>query len=262
MNIITFLTDFGISSNYVAQMKGVTLSLIDATLVDITHDVTPHDIREGAFILQSTAPYFPIGTIHVAVVDPGVGTDRRNILITTKSQILVGPDNGLLIPAAYSLGDFTVYEITNKKYMLDSVSNTFHGRDVFAPVAAYIAKGISFEDIGNRINDYVDLNFGQGKVTDNIVIGKIIYIDRFGNLITNIAGDLLLKRLDYNKKIKISIGKKRIEIPFAKSYGFVKKGELLATIGSSNFLEIGINQGNVAKKLTVKPNDEVQIRFD
>jgi len=140
MNIITFLTDFGINSNYVAQMKGVTLSLVDATLIDITHDVAPHDIREGAFILRSTAPYFPIGTIHVAVVDPGVGTDRRNILITTKSQILVGPDNGLLLPAARMLGDFIVYEITNKKYMLGSVSNTFHGRDVFAPVAAYIAK--------------------------------------------------------------------------------------------------------------------------
>jgi len=262
MNIITFLTDFGINSNYVAQMKGATLSLIDATLIDITHDVTPHDIREGAFILQSTAPYFPIGTIHVAVVDPGVGTDRRNIFITTRSQILVGPDNGLLLPAAHSLEDFTVYEITNEKYMLDSISNTFHGRDIFAPVAAHIIKGISFEDIGNRIDDFVDLDFGDGKVADNTATGKIIYVDRFGNLITNIAGYLLLKRLDYNKKIKISIGKKRLVIPFVKSYGFVKKGELLATIGSSNFLEIGINQGNAAKKLTVKPDGEIQIQFD
>jgi S-adenosylmethionine hydrolase len=261
MNIITFLTDFGMNGNYVAQMKGAALSLTDATLIDITHDVTPHNVREGAFILQTTAPYFPVGTVHVAVVDPGVGTDRRNIFITARSQILVGPDNGLLLPAAHSLGDFTVYEITNGKYMPDSVSNTFHGRDIFSPVAARIIKGISFEDIGNRIDDFVDLDFGEGKVTDNTVIGKIIYIDRFGNLITNIAETLLLKHLDYNKKIKISIGKKRLELPFVKSYGFVKKGELLATVGSSNSFEISMNQGNAAKKLSIKEDDKVEILF-
>ena len=262
MSIITFLTDFGMNSNYVAQMKGVTLSLTDATLIDVTHAVTPHNIREGAFILQTAAPYFPVGTVHVAVVDPSVGTDRRNIFITTSSQILVGPDNGLLLPAARSLGDFTVYEITNEKYMLDSISSTFHGRDIFAPVAAYITKGVSFEDIGNKIDNFVDMDFGRGEVADNTATGKIIYVDRFGNLITNIAGDLLLKLLDYNKKIKISIGKKRIEIPFAKSYGFVKKGEFLATVGSSNFFEISMNQGNAAKKLNVKSDDKIQIRFD
>jgi len=122
MKIMTFLSDFGNQSSYVSQMKGVAMSMTDARIVDITHDVTPHDIHEGAFVLQTSVPYFPIGTVHVAVVDPGAGTTRRGIVVTTRTQILVGPDNGLLIPAARRLGDFTVYEIANPNLMLNAVS--------------------------------------------------------------------------------------------------------------------------------------------
>ncbi len=159
MKIMTFLTDFGTRNTYVAQMKAVALSLSDATLIDITHDVAPHDVREGAFLLQTAAPDFPVGTVHVAVVDPGVGTSRKGIVITTKSQILVGPDNGLLLPTARALGSFTVYEITNPKYMVSPISPTFHARDIFTPVAAHIVEGVSFEDIGSQIDDVVDLYF-------------------------------------------------------------------------------------------------------
>jgi len=262
MKTITFLTDFGMKSGYVAQMKGVASSITDARLIDITHDITPHDIREGAFVLRSSIPYFPVGTVHVAVVDPGVGTDRKGIIITTRSQILVGPDNGLLLPAARFLGDFTVYEITNEKYMLKSISNTFHGRDIFTPVAAHIVNGVPFEKIGTRINDFVDLDFGQGTITGKTATGKIIYIDRFGNIITNIDGKRLRQFLDYNTKIKTSIKDKSKEISFVKSYDFVKKGQFLTTIGSSNLLEIGVNQGNAAQKLGVKPDDQVKILFN
>jgi S-adenosylmethionine hydrolase len=261
MKIITFLTDFGIKSGYMSQMKGVAFSISDARLIDITHDITPHNIREGAFLLKTSTPYFPFGTVHVAVVDPGVGADRKGLLITTRSQILVGPDNGLLIPAARSLGDFVVYEITNEKYMLKTVSNTFHGRDIFTPVAAHITNGVPFEEIGKQIDDYVNLDFGEGKVTDKTAEGKIIYIDSFGNIITNIDGKKLRQFLEYNTKIKLSIKNKSKQVSFVKSYDFVKKEQFLTTVGSSNLFEIGMNRGNAAKKLGVKPDDLIKISF-
>jgi S-adenosylmethionine hydrolase len=244
-------------------MKGVALSMIDARIIDITHDITPHNIREGAFILKTSVPYFPVGTVHVAVVDPGVGTSRKGIVITTNSQILIGPDNGLLIPAARIFRNFTVYEINNPKLMLNSVSNTFHGRDVFTPIAAHILNGIFFEEIGPIIRNYVDLNFGVFEITNQSATGKIIYVDSFGNIITNINGFRLRQVLgDFNKKIILFIGKKQQEIQFVKSYNFVKKGELLATIGSSNLLEISLNQGNASKKINVKPDDDIKILFN
>jgi S-adenosylmethionine hydrolase len=261
MKLLTFLSDFGTKSNYVSQMKGVALSLTDARIVDITHDIAPQDIREGAFVLMSSIRHFPVGTVHVAIVDPGVGTERRGIVITTQTQILVGPDNGLLIPAARNLGDFTVYEITNPNLMLKTVSYTFHGRDIFTPVAAHILNGVMFDQIGPIINDFVNLDFGQFEVTEKTATGKIIYIDSFGNMVTNIDGFRLKQFLKYDEKIMLFIGDKRLKIPFVKSYNFVKKGEFLATVGSSNLLEISLNQGNAAKNLRVKNDEEIKILF-
>ena len=261
MKIMTFLSDFGNQSNYISQLKGVALSITDSKLIDITHDITPHNIREGAFVLLTTVPYFPIGTVNVAIVDPGVGTNRRGIVVTTRTHILVGPDNGLLIPVAHRLGDFTVYEITNPNLMLNSVSNTFHGRDVFTPVAAHILNGVEFEQIGPIVLDFVDLNFGGYEITDKSATGKVIYIDSFGDIITNIDGSRLSQVLNYNKQIMLFIGKKQIKVPFVKSYDFVKKGVLLSTIGSSNFFEIAINQDNASKKLKIKTDDEIKILF-
>ena len=262
MKIITFLTDFGMKSGYPAQMKGVVSSLTNAKYIDLTHDISPHNICEGAFVLRSSAPYFPTGTVHVAVVDPGVGTERRGLVITTRTQILIGPDNGLLLPTAHFLGDFYVYEISNKKYMLGSISNTFHGRDVFAPIAAHIVNGVHFEEIGKRIDDFIDLDFGAAKITNQMADGKVIYIDSFGNIITNIDGASLRDIVDYGRKIIVFIKRRRYELPFVKSYNFVKKGQYLVTIGSSDLLEIGMNQGNAALKLGVKHSDEIKILFD
>jgi S-adenosylmethionine hydrolase len=262
MKIITFLTDFGIKSGYPAQMKGVISSMTNARYIDITHDITRHNIYEGAFVLSTTVPYFPIGTVHVAVVDPGVGTKRRGIIVTTRSQILIGPDNGLLLPTAHILGDFAVYEIFNEKYMFSDISNTFHGRDVFAPIAAHIVNGIPFDEIGKRINDFIDLDFKSAKITSQAASGKIIYIDSFGNIITNIDEYQLRNILVYNNKIKIEIGGRKIELPFVKSYNFVRKGRYLINVNSINMIEIGINQGNAAQKLGVKPNDEIKIFFN
>jgi len=249
--IITFLSDFGSKDGYVAQMKGVALGISDARIVDITHEITPHNVSEGAFALRIVAPYFPLGSVHVAVVDPGVGTERKGIVVATRKHVLIGPDNGLLMPAAHFFGDFVVYEITNKKYMSSFLSNTFHGRDVFAPVAAHITNGVSFEEIGRKINDFVDLDFGRGERKGNIVVGKIIYVDGFGNVITNISADMVMEEICYDEKIRVQVGKNTVEIPFVRSYGFVKKGEMLATIGSSNFFEISINQARTYCKKVI-----------
>lgn len=262
MKIITFLSDFGYNSSYVSQMKGVALSITDAKLVDITHEIRPHDIHQGAFILQASVPYFPKGTVHVAVVDPEVGTTRRGIVVTTRTHVLIGPDNGLLIPTARKLGDFCVYEIKNPNLMLNNISNTFHGRDVFTPVAAHIQNGVTFEQIGPIITDFINFDFGRYEINDKSATGKVINIDRFGNIITNIDGNKLRQVLDYDKKILLFINNQNISIPFVKSYNFVKAGEYLSTIGSSNLFEIAINQDNAANKLKIKPNDEIKILFN
>jgi S-adenosylmethionine hydrolase len=242
-------------------MKGAALSITDAKIVDITHDISPHNIMEGAFVLRSAVPFFPEGTVHVAVVDPGVGTERKGIVITTPSQIFVGPDNGLLIPAAKYLGKFTVYEITNTKLMLPFVSYTFHGRDIFSPVAAHILNGVLFEHIGPVISNFVEIDFGDFKIDKSTASGKIIYCDGFGNIITNIDGLKFSNVSEFGKKITFFIGRKKFSAQFVKYYDFVKKGDILLTIGSSNFLEISINQGNAAKKLGVSPDDDVKILF-
>jgi len=259
MRLMTFLSDFGNNSSYVSQMKGIALNMTDATLIDITHNVSPHNIREGAFVLKTSVPYFPTGTVHVAVVDPGVGTARRGIVVATKTQILVGPDNGLLIPAARELGNFQVYEIKNPGILSNSISNTFHGRDVFTPVAAHILNGLYFRDIGPMIKDYVDLHFGTYEITPQTATGNVIYIDSFGNIITNIHGYRISNFLQYGKKLMLFIGDKQVEASFVRSYSYVNKGDFLTTIGSSNHLEISVNQGNAGNMLNVKPGDELKI---
>jgi len=168
----------------------------------------------------------------------------------------------LMQQEAHFFGDFFVYEITNKKYVLSSLSNTFHGRDIFAPVAAHITNGVSFGEVGSRINDFVDLDFGCRRSKDNVIVGKVIYIDRFGNVVTNISSGIIFKYIDYNKRVKLLIGRNTIEVLFVRSYGFVKKGDALASIGSSDFFEIGVNQGNASKKLSVKEGNVVKIMFD
>ena len=261
MKRITFLSDFGTKEGYVAQMKGVVSSITDARIIDITHEVAPHNIREGAFILWTTAPFFPLGTIHVAVVDPGVGTERKGLIITTKKQILVGPDNGILLPTAHLLGEFVVYEISNPRYMIHPLSRTFHGRDIFAPVAAYIARGVPFGQIGSKTSHFVDLKFNLGEHQGDRISGKILYIDRFGNLMTNIPAEILPEDME-QKKTTVVCGDRRWEhIPFVSTYGYVRQGEMLCTVGSNRFLEISVNQGSAAQALGLGVDAEIQLLF-
>lgn len=183
------------------------------------------------------------------------------MIVTTKKQILVGPDNGILLPTARLLGDFVVYEITNPKYMIHPLSRTFHGRDIFAPVAAYIARGVPFGEIGTPTKHFVDLQFDLGEHHGDRVVGEVIYVDRFGNLITNIPCDILPGEVE-QKKITVVAGDRRWEqIPFVSSYGYVKPGDLLFTIGSNRFLELSVNQGNAQQILGINVDAELQLFF-
>ncbi len=262
MRIITLLTDFGSKSGYVAQMKGVITSITpSARIIDITHDITPQNIREASFILKTTTPYFPVGSVHVVVVDPGVGTERRGIVVVTRKNILVGPDNGVLMPAAHQAGDFIVYEIKNREYMLNEISKTFHGRDVFAPVAAHILRGIPFESIGPRIEDYVDHQIWKAVFSDKEVYAIILHVDRFGNLVTNIDGGEFMEKIGFGDRIKLVIHGEERDVRFMETYGYAEEGEAIALIGSSGFLEISINQGDASKEFKVKPGDHLKISF-
>ncbi len=182
-------------------------------------------------------------------------------MIATKKQVLVGPDNGLLLPTAHLLGDFTVYEITNPKYMIHPLSRTFHGRDIFAPVAAYIARGVPFHDIGTVTTHYVDLRFTVGEHRGDRLVGKVLYIDRFGNLITNIPEEILPKEPS-GKTYSLAAGERRWDhLPFAHTYGLVRPGVVLLTVGSNHFLEISVNQGNAAQTLGLKEEDSIDLLF-
>ncbi len=250
-SIITLLTDFG--DLYPAVMKGTILRIDpDAKIVDISHNIPPQNIRAGAFALMYVAGRFPEGTIHVAVIDPGVGTGRRPIVIKGK-QIFVGPDNGLLIPAARSMGHFTVYEIP-PELCTPPVSFTFHGRDIFAPAAAHLSKGYDISEF-EQIDDFIELDFGEVYASRESLQGEIIYIDDFGNVITNIPGSLVLKNINSGDKVDL-LGK---QIPFVMTYD--EAPSELITIGSHNFLEISVKGGNASRLFRLNIGDVVQMTF-
>ncbi|KKF99465.1 SAM hydrolase/SAM-dependent halogenase family protein [Methanosarcina mazei] len=261
MPIISLTTDFG--DLYPAAMKAVILGITpDVQIVDVTHSIRQAGIREGAFALYSLVPYFPEKTVHIGVVDPGVGTSRRALAVKAgtagSKQFFVGPDNGLLIPAARRLGEMEVYEITNGDLMLNSgISATFHGRDIFAPVGAHLSKGLPIEEVGQKVSDFVDLDFGYFGVDGPFLMGKVVFADSFGNVITNIPEDAVLRFCTFGSKVEVN-GRK---VPFVQTYGLAGKKEALALIGSHGFLEIAVNQGSAELQFGLKGGDPVAIKI-
>ncbi len=256
--MITLTSDFGLKDPYVAEMKGVILTINpNATLVNITHDVEKFNVRAAAFMLASAVPFFPEGTVHLAVVDPGVGTQRRAILIQTKSSFLVGPDNGILILAAQKQGIEHIYQLTNPKFMLPKVSSTFHGRDIFAPAAAHLAKGVPPKDFGPEVQDPVMPEFSKVKIIDGSLVGQVLHVNGFGNIITNINE----KEMSENnaKTVNVESSHGSLRVPFGKAYAQAKPQEPVALIGSHGFVEIGLNQGNAAEKFHVKAGDRIKV---
>jgi S-adenosylmethionine hydrolase len=215
----------------------------------------------GAFVLASVAPYFPKGTIHVAVVDPAVGTRRLGILVITKHASYVGPDNGLLMLAAQRHGILDVHELTNRKFMLPRVSHTFHGRDVFAPVSAYLANGSSPAEFGPKINQYVVPKFAKPILKANILQGEIVHIDDFGNIITNLTKkDLKRLGLKPTELLLIKMKNKSLRVNLCNAYGEAVSKGALALIDSHGFLEVAINQGNAAEKFQMEAGDAIAVR--
>jgi len=262
MAVVSLLSDFGLKDPYVAEMKAVILSIYpEARTVDISHEIEKFNIRMGAFVLASAAPYFPNGTIHLAVVDPGVGTKRRPILVVTKHAFYVGPDNGLLMLSAQRQGISHVYHVTNKQYMLPRVSRTFHGRDIFAPTAAHLAKGHVPAEFGPEINDYVVPEFAEtGLKGKNVLLGEVLHIDDFGNVIINVSMKELKKiGIREGDMIHVKLKEDVITLKLCIAYGEVKAKQPLAIIGSHGFLEISVNQGNAARRFKVEIAETVQV---
>jgi S-adenosylmethionine hydrolase len=253
--MITLTTDFGLKDPYAAEMKGVILTINPkAAIVDITHGVDKFNIRMGAFMLASAAPYFPKGTVHLAVVDPGVGTERRAIVVQTKNAFFVGPDNGVLMLAAQAQGIEHIYELTNPRFMLSQVSNTFHGRDIFAPAAAYLDRGTAPQEFGAEITQPITPKFASVERKNGVLIGEVLHVDGFGNTITNIPGGL-----EHASAVKVSLHHVSLELPLTKTYAQAKPKEPAALIGSHGFLELALNQGSFAEKFRVNAGDRVEV---
>lgn len=255
--VVTLLTDFGLEDNFVGVMKGVILGINPRVrIVDITHNIKPQDIVGAAFLLRSSYKYFPKGSIHLVVVDPTVGSKRRAIIAKTKDYVFIGPDNGVL---SLALKDCKkIIHVTNSKYFLKPVSNTFHGRDIFAPVAGYLSKVIPPEKFGKEIKRYRKLDIPAVKKDKDKLVGRVIYIDHFGNLITNIEKEIFDSFIDRNRfRIQFK------GVSFSKineSYARAQKGRALTIFGSFNNLEISINQGNAKLYFKAKIGDTVEIK--
>jgi S-adenosyl-L-methionine hydrolase (adenosine-forming) len=235
--VITLLTDFGLADTYVGQVKGAVLTIApQATLVDLTHAVPPQDIGAGAFLLWSAVEAFPTGSVHLAVVDPGVGSVRRAVAIRSRrGDVFVGPDNGLLLPAVTRLGGADrAVELAEQRYWRPNPSWTFHGRDIFGPVAAHLANGVPLEAIGHTISDLQQLAFSE----PHGLVGEVIHVDAFGNLVTNLPAERLPARF------RLTIRGQTVDA--APNYQAVPAGELLALVGSAGLLEISARDASAA----------------
>jgi hypothetical protein len=265
--IITLLTDFGVESTYPAQMKGVILGRCPgATIVDVSHGVPPHDVRTAAFMLAAAVPAFPKGTIHVAVVDPQVGSQRRILAAEAGGCTYLAPDNGLLTlvthrdlirgagPAAQ--GPLRILSVENEFFFRTDVSSTFHGRDIFAPVAAAIADGADLEDFGPPVTSIERFEFPLPAASGCNISGCVLYVDTFGNLVTNIGGGMLAQCDPVRLEVHI-LG--AVVRGLSRAYSDVPAGTLLAYVGSAGLLEIAVNRQSAASRLGAGPDTPLKV---
>jgi S-adenosylmethionine hydrolase len=254
--IITLTTDFGFADPFVGIMKGVILGIAPgAQIVDISHDIRSYDILEAAFIIESSYRYFPVGTIHVIVVDPGVGSARRPLAAAAKEHFFVAPDNGVL-SGVLNTDSITpspsAYWITNKSLFLDAVSRTFQGRDIFAPVAAHLALGVPIESVGPRIVDFIKKALPKPRPQGDKLVATALRIDKFGNIITN------LKRSDLGRDFVIRVAGLAIT-RFCSTFSEAEPGEFFALEGSTGYIELALNRGSAADRLKVGLGAEIEL---
>ncbi|MDQ7041360.1 MAG: SAM-dependent chlorinase/fluorinase [Rhodothermus sp.] len=260
--LITLTTDFGTRDAYVAAMKGVLLGLApQARLVDITHEIRPQDVMEAAFVLREAVPYFPPGTIHLVVVDPGVGTERRAVALRHHDHWFVGPDNGLFTLVLGTEQPDELVELNRPEcWRTPTPSQTFHGRDIFAPVAGHLAAGRTLQEVGTPRARLTTLRWMEPSANNESILGWVVHVDRFGNCITNISRELF-ERYRAGRSFKCYVG----STPFTQvqpTYGAVAPGEALLLFGSSDLLEIAVNGGNAAELLGIHQGTPVHIIFE
>ncbi len=250
---IALLTDFGTRDYFVAVMRGVIMSINPrAVVVDITHEIPPQDVNTAALLLEIVHKWFPPGTIFVAVVDPGVGTERAPLLIKTRRYFFVGPDNGLLSPAAEKDGVEAAYHIT---YRLPNLSKTFHGRDVFAPTAALLSLGVPPWALGSPTDRWIRLQIPTPEVGD-VVVTQVIYVDRFGNVYTSVRQPIA----EVGSELCVETPSGLVKAKYVNTYGEAPPGETVILINSEGYLEIAISMGNAAATHRLKPGQVVKIR--
>jgi S-adenosyl-L-methionine hydrolase (adenosine-forming) len=249
--IITLTTDYGTDDHLVGVLKGVILKINpDAQIIDITHAVTPYDLLDGALQIASAYTYFPPRTIHVVIVDPGVGTERRPILVSGQNQYFVAPDNGVLSAVFDKEQNFTVRHLTSEHYFNLPVSRTFHGRDIFAPVASWLSKNWQPASMGEVIEDFKRFAMPKPKEANGSWKGVVLKVDSFGNLITNFRAEDLLPESLEKGEIKLQVGNHNVA-RMVPMFAGGNPGEPVAYIGSSGYLEVAVNKGNAAKQLAI-----------
>lgn len=252
MKTITLTTDFGLDDWFVGTMKGVILRTApNAVIVDLTHGIAAGDIRAGAFALAAACRHFPAGTIHVAVVDPGVGSDRAGVVVETENHLFVGPDNGIFSFALRGERLRSIHRLDNPRYRLAEVSRTFHGRDVFAPAAAHLSRGVPVAQFGPRVHELVSLDWPEPVALKSGVGGEVVHLDHFGNAITNLPASRVLA----SSAGKVTVSSR--SVPVREYYSAVAHGRPVAVIGSSGLLEIAIRGGNAARTLKLKRGTKV-----
>jgi S-adenosylmethionine hydrolase len=256
--VIALLTDFGIRDHYAGTMKGVALGICpDAALVDITHDIPPHDVLGGGLELSASFKYFPAGTVFLAVVDPGVGSSRRALAAEAGGYRFVAPDNGVLTLVFKDTPPKRVVELTERRYARPTVSRTFEGRDRFAPAAAWLAKGIDLSGLGRTLTAWQTLSVPDPAVTAGQVVGEVLRVDRFGNLVTNVDRRTF-ERFAGGGRLEIVAGTQAVDAVVA-TYAEARAGAVCALFGSSDHLEIAVNGGSAAERLALGRGARVTI---
>lgn len=263
MRVVTLLSDFGEKDGYVAQMKGTILeNCPNATIVDISHEIERHNIGMGSFILETTVSYFPKDTIHLAVVDPGVGSARKAIAIECEKGILLGPNNGLMARASEKLGLKSIYEIREKEFQRTHVSSTFQGRDVFAYAAGMIASGRRPEEVGPEVSKLETLNLTPPKLSGKSLTCHVLHVDAFGSVVTNVEEKMVEKLpVKLGETVEIRSWTRKLQARYVRSYYEVDKEALAVLLGSQGFLEIAVREGSARDKLDVKPLDHLELQL-
>lgn len=255
--IITLTTDFGLQDYYVSAMKAVILRIApEVRLIDISHEIPDQDIMAGSWVVQNSTPLFPDESVHMVVVDPGVGTERNPIALKVDGRYYVGPDNGIFSLLTNDR-EFEAVRLNNREYWLEAPSNTFHGRDIFAPVAAHLANGVALEELGDTLDSLATYRWPEPIADKDGLQGWIIHIDKFGNLITNLSSTLI-ENVISDKNVKIYVGNTILD-ELVTTFGAVAEGEPAAYIGSSGMLEIGINKGDAAEMLSVQKGAQISL---